>query len=95
MLETVFSETRPIQACRPRGQCESPAVRHTQQHTNEQQSDASPLPEWLCGRGDCPNACTPHLAGLMMRSMIAVQRVAIVCPPDHTLMMRVPLAPKR
>ncbi len=31
----------------------------------------------------------------MMRSMIAVQRVAIVCPPDHTLMMRVPLAPKR
>ena len=35
------------------------------------------------------------LAGLMMRSMIAVQRVPTIFPPDRTVMMRVPLVPKR
>lgn len=35
------------------------------------------------------------LAGLMMRSMFAVERLPILFPPDHTVMMRVPLAPKR
>lgn len=35
------------------------------------------------------------LAGLMMRSMISVERVPILFPPDHTLMMRIPLTPKR
>jgi predicted permease len=32
------------------------------------------------------------LAGLMMRSMIAVEKVPVVFPPEHTLMMRVPLS---
>ena len=35
------------------------------------------------------------LAGLMMRSMISVERVPILFPPDKTLMMRIPLTPKR
>ncbi|MEG9430843.1 ABC transporter permease [Terriglobus sp. ADX1] len=35
------------------------------------------------------------LAGLMMRSMIAVEKVPVVFPPEHTLMMRVPLARHR
>ncbi len=35
------------------------------------------------------------LAGLMMRSLTAVESVAVSFPPDHTLMMRVPLDPKR
>ncbi len=35
------------------------------------------------------------LAGLMMRSMAAVESVPISFPPDHTLMMRVPLDAKR
>ena len=35
------------------------------------------------------------LAGLMMRSMIAVQHVPTIFPPDQTIMMRVPLVPRR
>ncbi|HTW78449.1 MAG TPA: ABC transporter permease [Terracidiphilus sp.] len=35
------------------------------------------------------------LAGLMMRSMIAVAGAPVSFQPDHTLMMRVPLDPKR
>ena len=35
------------------------------------------------------------LAGLMMRSMFSVKRVPILFPPDQTLMMRIPLTPKR
>lgn len=35
------------------------------------------------------------LAGLMTRSLTAVESVAVPSPPDRTLMMRVPLDPKR
>ncbi|SDF42594.1 ABC transporter permease [Terriglobus roseus] len=35
------------------------------------------------------------LAGLMMRSMISVEKVPVLFQPEHTLMMRVPLSPQR
>lgn len=34
------------------------------------------------------------LAGLMMRSMISVEKVPVLFEPEHTLMMRVPLTPQ-
>lgn len=35
------------------------------------------------------------LAGLMMRSMISVEKVPVLFQPEHTLMMRVPLTPQK